>query len=99
RIPSSRQDRWSEINPETFRNGLTTCNSECGGKVIPTIKLAKAVIGNLPEKYQLAGYHVESLAVTAFQGYQGERTTANMLPHFFERAKDLVLTTIKDPTG
>jgi hypothetical protein len=99
RIPSIRQDRWSDIDPEAFRNALTARNSDCGGKLIPTIKLAKAVIGNLPEKYQMEGYHVESLAVAAFQGYVGERTTTSMLPHFFERAKDLVLTGIKDPTG
>lgn len=99
RIPAARQNRWSEIDPDAFRNALVKSNSECGGKLVPTIKLAKAVIGNLPEKYQLAGYHVESLAVVAFQGYKGEKTTASMLPYFFDRAKDLVLKAIRDPSG
>jgi hypothetical protein len=99
RIPAAGQNRWSEIDPDAFRNALVKSNSECGGKLVPTIKLAKAVIGNLPEKYQLAGYHVESLAVAAFQGYKGEKTTASMLPYFFDRAKDLVLKPIRDPSG
>lgn len=99
RIPSSRQNRWSDIDPDVFRTGLARRNSDCGGKLVPTIKLAKAVLGNLPEKYQLSGYHVESLALAAFENYRGQNTTTSMLPHFFERAKDLVLQGIKDPSG
>ena len=37
--------------------------------------------------------------MAAFQGYKGEKTTAGMLPHFFDRAKDLVLKAIRDPSG
>jgi Second Messenger Oligonucleotide or Dinucleotide Synthetase domain len=98
-IPAAGQNQWSEIEPDAFRNALVGSNAECGGKLVPTIKLAKAVIANLPEKYQLTGYHVESLAVAAFQGYKGEKTTASMLPYFFDRAKNLVLQPIRDPTG
>jgi Second Messenger Oligonucleotide or Dinucleotide Synthetase domain len=99
RIPAARRNVWSEIDPDAFRGALVKSNAECGGKLVPTIKLAKAVIGNLPERYQLAGYHVESLAVAAFEEYKGEKTTAAMLPYFFDRAKDLVLKAIRDPSG
>jgi len=99
RIPSGRNKQWSDIDPDQFRNALIKRNGDCGGKLIPTIKLAKAVIGNLPEKYQLSGYHVESLAVAAFKGYKGEKTTTSMLPHFFENAKHLVLRGIRDVSG
>ena len=30
RVPSSRRDAWSEINPTTFREALTRRNNECG---------------------------------------------------------------------
>ena len=60
KVPSSRHDDWSGIMPEKFQNALTRRNEECGGKLVPTIKLAKAVIGNLPEAQRLTGYHVES---------------------------------------
>jgi hypothetical protein len=98
-VPSSRRDAWSEINPVAFRDALTRRNAACGGKLIPTIKLAKAINGELPENQRLSGYHVESLAIAAFRQYSGEKTTSAMLPTFFERARDLVLTPIKDSTG
>jgi hypothetical protein len=99
RIPSSNRDAWSEIEPQGFRQALSDRNAECGGKLVPTIKLAKAILGNLPEKHRLTGYHVESLAIAAFRGYDGDKTTSAMLPTFFERAKDLVLQPMRDRTG
>jgi hypothetical protein len=99
RVPSSRRDAWSEIDPMAFREALTRRNQECGGKLIPTIKLAKAVNGTLPETQRLSGYHMESIGIAAFRGYDGEKTPAAMLPHFFERARDIVLSPIRDSTG
>lgn len=99
KVPSSRRDGWSAINPEAFRNALVRRNEQCGGKLIPTIKLAKAINGTLPEPQRLSGYHMESLAIAAFRGYDGPKTAAAMLPVFFERAKDLVLSPIEDRTG
>jgi Second Messenger Oligonucleotide or Dinucleotide Synthetase domain len=99
RVPSSRRDAWSEINPTTFREALTKRNQECGGKLVPTIKLAKAINGQLPEAQRLSGYHMEALGIAAFKGYTGEMTTSAMLPAFFERARELVLSPIRDSTG
>lgn len=42
---------------------------------------------------------MESLAIAAFRDYAGEMTTSAMLPTFFERARELVLSPIKDSTG
>lgn len=100
KIPSSREpERWSSIDPEKFSEGLTKYNEQCGGKLVPTIKLAKAIIAQLPEANQLSGYHIESLAIDAFRSYQGARTPAAMLPHFFNHAKDRVLRPMTDSTG
>jgi len=99
RVPSSRRDAWSEINPTAFREALTKRNQECAGKLIPTIKLAKAINGQLPEDQRLSGYHIEALGIAAFRGYKDEMTTSAMLPTFFERARELVLAPIKDRTG
>jgi len=99
KVPSCRHEGWSHIDPTAFRSELTKRNDQCGGKLIPTIKLAKAVIATLPEQHRLSGYHVESLAIAAFRGYDGVKTTAAMLPHFFERAKTLIGSPIKDKTG
>lgn len=99
RVPSSRRDAWSQINPITFKDVLSSRNAACGGKLVPTIKLAKAINGELPESQRLSGYHMESLAIAAFRNYTGVKTTATMLPMFFERARNLVLSPIKDSTG
>lgn len=99
-ISTTRGDNWSSIiRPEKFAGALTKTNQDFGGKIVPTIKLVKAAFANLPERYQLTGYHVESLAIEAFKSYQGPKTTKHMLEHFFERAQDLVLKHVKDKTG
>ena len=98
-VPSSRTERWSKIDPVAFQAALTKRNGECGGKLVPTIKLAKAIIGQLPEAQRLSGYHVESLAIAAFRGYEEAKTTTAMLPKFFERSKELILAPIRDRSG
>jgi hypothetical protein len=99
RVPSSRTEGWSTINPLTFQEALNRRNQECGGKLVPTIKLAKAINGQLPEGQRLSGYHVESLGIAAFRDYRGDKTTSAMLPTFFERARELVLSPIRDSTN
>jgi hypothetical protein len=98
-VPSSRQAGWSRINPAAFAEALTRHNQQCGNKLVPTIKLAKAINGALPEVQRLSGYHMESLGIAAFRNYDGEKTTNAMLPLFFERARELVLSPIRDTTG
>ncbi|WP_321326413.1 CBASS oligonucleotide cyclase [Thiomicrorhabdus sp.] len=100
KIPSARSDKqWSNVDPKKFHTGLTKYNEKCDGKLVPTIKLAKAIISQLPEARQLSGYHVESLAIDAFKNYKGPKTTASMLPHFFEHSKTRVLSPMTDSTG
>lgn len=99
KVPSWRRDDWSNISPQKFQEALTTRNDECGGKLVPTIKLAKAVIATLPESQRLTGYHIESLAIEAFRDYSGPQTMAAMLPVFFEKARELVAQPIRDRTG
>lgn len=99
KVPSATHDGWSSVAPQRFQEALSKRNSECAMKLVPTIKLAKAVLGTLPEKQRLSGYHVESLAIAAFRNYGGPKTIAAMLPKFFEKAKDLVREPIRDSTG
>lgn len=98
-VPSSRIEGWSEIDPQRFQQALKRRNEQCGSKLVPTIKLAKAIIGTLPESQRLSGYHVESLAIAIFRDYKGPMATPTMLPTFFEKAKTAVLTPIRDSTG
>jgi predicted nucleotidyltransferase len=98
-IPSAREDRWSEINPEAFFRKLTDTNNKFGGKVVPVIKLAKIINLQQPEPLQLSGYHLESLAIESFKSYSGLLNPKAMLEHFFESSRSLVLTPIRDKSG
>jgi hypothetical protein len=98
-VPSSRTSGWSHINPQGFQRALSECNERCGRKLVPTIKLAKAINGMLPESQQLSGYHMESLAIRIFRDYDGQKTTAAMLPVFFGKAKEFVMEPIRDSSG
>jgi hypothetical protein len=100
RVPEAGGQAWSpHIRPEAFAHRLTSLNQSLGGKLVPTIKLAKAILAARPEEQRLSGYHVESLALQAFGQYPGPRTTRAMLRHFFIQAADLVRRPIRDATG
>jgi len=99
KISNSSGDKWSKINPRNFTNKLTETNKKNSNKMIPTIKIVKAINSYLPKSKQLTGYHIESLAIEAFKAYSGEKNIKKMLQHFFESAKDLVKSPIKDKSG
>lgn len=99
KVPSSRTEGWSSIQPEGFQKALTRANTDCGGKLVPVIKLAKAINAKLPEALRLSGYHMESLGIAAFKGYAGPRVASEMLPTYFEKAAQLIHGPIKDRTG
>lgn len=99
RIARSDGNGWSEIDPAGFAKALTKANKAVDGKLVPCIKLAKAIIAQLPEQRRLAGYHTESLAIEAFKGYDGPRTPKAMVRHFFEKAPDHVKQPIRDSSG
>lgn len=99
KIASTRGQSWSSIRPRSFSAKLTEANRLMDGKLVPTVKLAKAIIANLPEQRQLTGYHTEVLAVSIFDGYAGPKTTKAMLGYFFDRLPDAIRTPRRDVTG
>ena len=98
-IPSESGKTWSKINPQGFFRKLTEINDRYGGKVVPTIKIAKGINETFPENQRLSGYHVESLAIEAFKDYTGPRNTKAMVEHFVGFAAERVLSPIRDKTG
>jgi len=98
-ISSADGSSWKAIDPRGFARTLTKVNQDQGGGVVPAIKLAKAIIGKLPEDARLSGYHTEALAVAAFTGYNGPRTPREMLTHLFASAEKAVSRPIADSTG
>jgi hypothetical protein len=98
-IPDASGSSWAKIDTEKFTSTLTNVNEKSGNKVIPIVKLAKAIIDKLPEKHQLSGYHVEALAVGIFNNYHDEQTPKTMLKYFFQQASQMVLYPTQDKTG
>jgi hypothetical protein len=101
RISNPETGKWSNVvRPDSFARKLTAVNQEFSGKVVPTIKLFKAVVKDiLPKNLKISGYHAESLAIEAFKNYQGSRTYKDMLTHLCREATNLVKSPIKDKTG
>ena len=101
RISNPETGQWSNVvRPDSFARKLTAVNKEFSNKVVPTIKLFKAVVKDiLPKDLKISGYHAESLAIEAFKGYQGSRTYKDMLTHLCREASNLVKSPIKDKTG
>lgn len=92
-------ESWSTIRPDAFAARLTAANKDMGARLVPMIKLAKSIIGDLPANKQVSGYHAESLAIEAFRDYQRPGTLKQMLTHYFETAARVVLGPIRDSTG
>jgi Second Messenger Oligonucleotide or Dinucleotide Synthetase domain len=91
---------WARIDPKRFSERLSQLNRDQAGAAVPAIKVAKAILAaQLPEEGRPTGYHVEALAIAAFEGYDGPRTPKAMAQRFFERAAEDVLRPISDVTG
>lgn len=97
RIPDPRGDGWAVTRPRVFGELLRTRSAEVGGKLLPVIKLAKQICAN--QGVEIKSYHLENMAVRAFEGYTGPRTYQDMLQHFFNQAKAMAPTPMRDITG
>jgi predicted nucleotidyltransferase len=95
------ENQWSKVvRPEAFARKLTAVNKACSGKVVPVIKLFKAAVKEVfPTNLKISGYHAESLAIEAFERYEGRKTYKDMLNHLCRTASDRVKVPIKDRTG
>jgi hypothetical protein len=98
RLPNDNCTAWSRVRPKAFTDALTAVNKACANKVVPTIKLAKALMASLPETRRISGYHSELLATQIFTAYDGPLTPKAMVQHFFVKAPQLVRAPIRDPT-
>jgi hypothetical protein len=99
KIPSINGTKWSNVvRPDKFASKLTEVNKSLNYNVVPAIKLAKGIISQFPEDQRLKGYHIESIAIKAFQRYPDseKKTTKALLKHFFEKAKEIVKKPITD---
>ena len=102
RIASPDNSGWSNVvQPDNFARQLVEVNNANGARVVPTVKLAKAIADcfiRQPTR-KIAGYHMEALAVEAFKNYHGEFDPKSMLIHLFGASIAAVMKPITDTTG
>lgn len=100
RIARPRGESWSGVvRPDAFARSLTSVNQANGGAVVKAIKLTKIAQESLPPGDRLDGYHLESIAVRAFEGYQGSSQPKETLLHLLRRTAEAVRTPVQEPTG
>ena len=102
RIAEPGSTKWSNVvHPERFAERLIKVNNARGGRIVPVIKLAKAMADCFitQEDRKISGYHMETLAIGAFADYQGLLDPKAMLNRLFRYSTKAVLTPIKDSTG
>ena len=102
RIANPGSNQWSNVaRPDDFATRLAKVNTARDGRVVPVIKLAKAMADCFiarPSR-KITGYHMESLAFDAFKGYQGPLDPKSMLIHFLGHSMEAVKRPITDSTG
>ncbi len=102
RIPKEGTNGWSNVvRPDKFAKKLSEINLKNGKGVVPVIKMAKGIMGQLPPNQQISGYHLESIAIEVFKTYPSDapKTRKAMLEYLFEKGNEIVKTPIKDKTG
>ena len=102
RIGQHGTNRWSLVaHPEKFATRLAEGNAVRDGRVVPVIKLAKAMADCFitHEDRKLSGYHMESLAIDAFADYKGRLDPKTMLNRLLRHPGKAVLNPIVDSTG
>ena len=102
RIAEPGSTRWSNVvQPEDFARKLAEVNHARNGRVVPIIKLTKAMadchISRPTRKF--SGYHIESLAIDAFGNYQGPQDPKSMLNRLLTHSMTAVMQPITDSTG
>ena len=102
RIAEPGSTSWSRVaHPERFAEQLRDVNQARDGRVVPTIKLAKAIADcfiRRPSR-KIIGYHMESLAIEAFSDYGGPLDPKAMIIHLLGHSIEAVMSPITDSTG
>lgn len=97
RIPDPQGTGWVVTRPRRFAELLRAGNAALGGKLLRAIKLGKLICGKAD--VGIKSYHLETIALQAFDGYTGSRADADLLGHLFNHAKRAVLRPTPDVTG
>ncbi len=97
KVPDVNSSGWKLSNPVAHSRKLSEVNEKCIGQLIPTIKLAKHLFKR--NGIDLKSYHVENMALKAFEHFSGPYSNRSMLRHLLSKSKTLVRQRIADRGG
>jgi len=97
RVPDAQGLGWVVTKPHVFAKMLSDRNAAVGSKLLRTIKLSKLLCENFA--VGIKSYHLENVALKAFQQYTGPHNDVEMLRHLFNQAKQFVTRPMPDITG
>jgi hypothetical protein len=98
-IPDSSGTGWNQTNPKRFQRELSRQNERLNNALVPTIKLIKSLVGDLPAQQRLSGYHTEAVCLDAARSFRGPKTPRALLIHVLDHAAQRVRRPIRDVTG
>ena len=102
RIANPGSAHWSKVvRPDKFAQKLSEVDRACNGRVILTVRLAKVIADcfiTRPSR-KISGYHMEALAIEAFERYRGPLDPKSMLIHLFGNSIRAVMTPLVDSSG
>jgi hypothetical protein len=99
KIPDASGAGWRKTDPTAFQQKLTAQNQKLNNQLVPTIKLIKSLISDLPKQQRMSGYHIEALAVEVTKNYNGAQTPKHLLSHILGDFSSAVNIRIRDATG
>lgn len=97
KIPDPKSSRWITTFPDRFKERLTRLNRKYGNRVKPIIKIVKYLLNK--NNVEISSYHLENIALEAFENYSGNLTYSDMVIHLLNYAKTRVLKRVSDPSG
>lgn len=97
KVPDSNTGGWLTTFPGSFKERMSEVNQKTGNRVKPTIKLVRYMLNK--NNIELSSYHLENMALEAFDGYSGSKTHSDMALHLLNYAKTRVNTKTSDPSG
>lgn len=98
-IPNAEGTGWNKTDPHIFQKTLTKHNKDLSGTLVPTIKLVKSLISDLPEQQRISGHHIEALAIDAAKTFKGTAKPKDVLLHVLSHAAERTKSPINDITG
>ncbi len=100
RIARRDGETWSGVvRPDLFARELTRINQQTSGAAVRAIKLLKVAQESGTPEDRMGGYHIEAIAIRAFENYSGSTQPKAAFLHLVKFASEAVQNPTEETTG